>query len=373
MTLPMSKLRVLYICPTPRAGTAQYTHNLAAQIARRGHRVSLLTSVGYELRPYARDYQVIEAIDRLRPRPLRLFKLWRHLRELRPQIVHYQGGQHPDLLLLLDMLLRGGRAGVYTPHDLQSNTPRPHHDRAMQRLLARMDHVYYSSHDNRDYVRDVWKMDPSRHGVFRVPDLMEFTRNDLTPSLPQIPADKRLLLCFGLIEPRKGIATLLEAFAIVRQQVPGAHLAVVGKALMDLAPLQETVARHRMAEAVTIFPDYASFEQLCGWFQRCEVVTLPYESGWNSGVIPVAYGFRKPIVATTVAAADGAVEHERTGLVVPPSDPGALAAALVRMLSDSALCERLRPQVVQAAGACAWQPLVDDTEAVYRQLAAGKP
>ncbi|MCP5229429.1 glycosyltransferase family 4 protein [Accumulibacter sp.] len=372
-SMAMDPIRVLLVSPAPRAGTVQYAHNLASHLGRRGHRVSLLTGVGYELSAYARDYTVIEAIDRFRPRPARLWQLWRHLRALRPQIIHYQGGQHPDMLLLLDTLLRRRREtlAVYTPQELHSNTRRAHHDAAARRLLARMRHVFYNSEDNRAFVDESWKLDVEHSSVIPVPDLMEFVRSDLRAEAPSIPGDRRLLLCFGLIEPRKGIGTLLEAFALLHHRCPDAHLAVVGKALMDTAPLQAAIEHHGMASHVDLVPHYVSFERMAGYFERAECVVLPYESGWNSGVIPVAHGYRQPVVATTVAGAGEVVRDGETGLLVPPANPQALAAALQRMLDEPALREAMRPHLEQAAHDCAWQRAVDVTESVYRQILAG--
>lgn len=365
-------LRVLFVSPTPRAGTAQYTHNLASHLGRLGHRVSLLTGVGYELGRYARDYAVVEAIDRFRPRPLLWWRLWRHLRALRPQVIHYQGGQHPDMLWLLDRLLRAlfPAVAVYTPQDLHSNTRRAHHDRAAQDLLKRMQHVFFNSEENRDFVRRSWAIDLGHSSVAAVPDLLDFVRRDVKPEAPSIPAGRPLLLCFGLIEPRKGIATLLQAFALLRQHRPDAHLAVVGKALMDLAPLHEAIARHGMQGHVDLVAEYVSFERMAGYFERADALVLPYEAGWNSGVIPVALGYGKPVVATTIASAAEAVVEGRTGLLVAPADPQALGAALLRIVADTALREQMRPHLRQAAIAQGWQPLVAATEGVYRRLVA---
>lgn len=375
-TAPMDTagpLRVLFVSPTPRAGTAQYTHNLASHLARRGHRVSLLTGVGYELGPYARDYTVVEAIDRFRPRPLLWWRLWRHLRSLRPQVIHYQGGQHPDMLWLLDRALRllFPAVAVYTPQDLHSNNRRKHHDKAAQGLLKRMQHVFFNSEENRSFVRRTWAIDVDHSSVAAVPDLLEFVRRDVRSDPPAVPAGRALVLCFGLIEPRKGISTLLEAFAVLRRSRPDTHLAIVGKPLMDLAPLRETIARHGMQDHVDLVAEYVSFERMAGWFERADTVVLPYEAGWNSGVIPVALGYGKPVVATTIASAAEAVAHEKTGLLVPPADSQALSDALSRVLDDAALRARMQAHLRTAAIDQGWAPLVRATENVYRQLLPG--
>ena len=99
-------LRVMFIAPAPRAGTVQYTHNLANALADRGHCVALVTGLGFELADYPKRYRALEVFDRYRPRPVRLLKwLWYCLR-FQPQIIHLQGAQHPALYILLLMIRR---------------------------------------------------------------------------------------------------------------------------------------------------------------------------------------------------------------------------------------------------------------------------
>ena len=69
-------------------------------------------------------------------------------------------------------------------------------------------------------------------------------------------------------------------------------------------------------------------------FQRAAVVVLPYVSATQSGVVPVAYSFGKPVVVTDVGALSETVDHGRTGLVVPPRDVKALAEAIITLLRN---------------------------------------
>jgi glycosyltransferase involved in cell wall biosynthesis len=51
-------------------------------------------------------------------------------------------------------------------------------------------------------------------------------------------------------------------------------------------------------------------------------------------VIPVAYTYEKPVVATTVGGLPSQVDHEKTGFLVPPCDSTALAEAVIRLMGD---------------------------------------
>ncbi|MCC7084103.1 MAG: glycosyltransferase family 4 protein [Pirellulales bacterium] len=70
-------------------------------------------------------------------------------------------------------------------------------------------------------------------------------------------------------------------------------------------------------------------------FQRASVVVLPYIEATQSGVIPLAYSFAKPVVATRVGALADSVDDDRTGRLVPPADSGALASAVIALLKNA--------------------------------------
>lgn len=363
-------LCILFIAPAPRAGTMQYTHNLANALARRGHRVQLATGLGFELKDQPRLYEVIEAFDRFRPRPLRIAcLLWSYL-NFRPHIVHLQGAQHPAIYILLWAVLRllGAARFVYTPHDVLPNTLRPYHIRALRFLYARMQHVFLNARQNEALVIDNFHVPRSCITVLPMADLTAFVRESVAPEHPRLPAGARLVLCFGLIEPRKGIGTLIAAAPQIVEQFPTALVMIVGKPLMDIAPLERDIAQAGLSEHVRLVPGYASFAQMRGYFERAHVIVLPYENGWNSGVLACAFGFGKPVVATRVGGFDEVVEDGQTGLLVPARDPAALAQAVVRVLSDDVLYAHMSREIQQVAASISWDQIAQASEDCYRTV-----
>ncbi len=364
------RLRVLFIAPAPRAGTVQYTHNLANALVERGHRVTLVTGIGFELADYPRKYTAMEVFDRYRPRPLRLCRFLWHCLTCRPQIIHLQGAQHPALYILLWAMLRliGGASFVYTPQDVLPNSLRPYHIRAFRFLYARMRHVFLNAKQNEPLVVENFAVPRERITVLPIADLTAFAREHVAAEPPEIPVGSRVVLCFGLIEPRKGIHTLLAAAPEVLRQVPNALLLIVGKPLMDLAPLERQLNELGLQERVRLVPQYVSFAQMAGYFTAARLLVLPYENGWNSGVLASAFGFGKPVIATRVGGFDEVVTDESTGLLVPPKDPVALAQAIVRLLRDEALYTRMVANVQAAAGEISWEAIARITEGRYADV-----
>jgi glycosyltransferase involved in cell wall biosynthesis len=101
------------------------------------------------------------------------------------------------------------------------------------------------------------------------------------------------------------------------------------------------------------------------------VVVLPYVEATQSGVIPVAYSFGKPVVATTVGGLPAQVDDGKTGYLVPPRDERALADAVVRLLCNRDLRRQLGANGKRKVTAeCSPEIVARNTLAVY-QLAAG--
>jgi glycosyltransferase involved in cell wall biosynthesis len=141
-----------------------------------------------------------------------------------------------------------------------------------------------------------------------------------------LPADRPLLLFCGLVRPYKGLDVLLEAMALLKRPM---HLLVAGEFWQGgLASYQAQIERLDLTECVTIIDDYLPDELLTACIDRANVVVLPYRSATQSAMVQTAFGRGKPVITTNVGGLAEAVEDGRTGLIVPPENPQALAAAI---------------------------------------------
>lgn len=135
------------------------------------------------------------------------------------------------------------------------------------------------------------------------------------------------------LHEQKGHAFLLEAAA----RVPDATFVLAGDGPLR-AGLEARARELGVAERCVFLGHRTDIAELLA---VADLFVLPslYE-GLPVSVLE-AMAARRPVVATAIGGTDEAVAHERTGLLVPPSDSGALAAAIRRLRSDPALAERL--------------------------------
>ncbi len=140
------------------------------------------------------------------------------------------------------------------------------------------------------------------------------------------------ILFFGRIWAYKGLEYLIRAAPAIFAAVPEARIIIAGQG-DDFAPYRALMADETR---FIVHNRYISSAEQAQLFRRASVVVLPYTEATQSGVIPVAYNFAKPVVATQVGGLGEQVDDGVTGHLVPPRDETALAARVIELLCDPA-------------------------------------
>jgi len=142
-----------------------------------------------------------------------------------------------------------------------------------------------------------------------------------------------LLLFFGFVRAYKGLDLLLRALPLVRREVP-ARVLVLGEFYEGREQTERLIRELGVTESVTVQDEYVPNESVGLYFSAADVVVLPYRSATQSGIVQIAYQLERPVICTDVGGLKEVVLHEQTGLVVPPEDPQALAAAVLRYYAE---------------------------------------
>jgi glycosyltransferase involved in cell wall biosynthesis len=355
----------------PSAFTPPYDRALCAALARAGASVELITShFAYGELPPPEGYAVRElfygrAAGPPGSRRRRAAKLAGHV----PGMLRYRSvAAGADVVHLqwltvpwLDVALLPARPLVLTAHDLLPREPRPGQTAAQRRLLDRVDAVVVHSRYGRAQLVDrvgvpAEKVRVIHHGAFA-----PGAAGSLPPELDGAFAGPVVLL-FGLLRPYKGLDTLLAAW----RGITGAQLWIVGRAMMDLAPL-----RAAAPPGVRWVTRFVADGEAAAVMARADVVVLPYartERFDQSGVLAAALGAGTPAVVTDIG---GFSEIAATGAasLVAPQNPVALHDALAALVGD----RQARAQMAAAARAAAsgpysWDAAAAETLELYGEL-----
>jgi phosphatidylinositol alpha-mannosyltransferase len=180
------------------------------------------------------------------------------------------------------------------------------------------------------------------------------------------------ILFVGRFEPRKGLLELLKAFRILRKAGCDCRLLVVGS-----GPLGKEVRRYvatRRLRGVE-FLGRVSDEEKAQLFRTADVYVSPATGGESFGIVLLeAMAAGTAIVASDIHGYKGVVRRGREGLLVPPREPKAIAAAVARLLRDDELRTAMGQAGRERADEFSWERVtakVDDFYGVIiRRLAA---
>jgi glycosyltransferase involved in cell wall biosynthesis len=190
------------------------------------------------------------------------------------------------------------------------------------------------------------------------------------PSESRGREDGDRILFFGRIWEYKGLEYLIRAEPLITAAVPSARIVIAGRG--------ENFDRYRRMmvhpEHFIVHNEWISDEKQAALFREASVVVLPYIEASQSGVIPIAYSYRKPVIATRVGGLPDMVEDGRTGYLIPPRDVPAFAEACVRLLRDVHLRREFGANGKRKIDA-EWSAdvVARQTLAVYSRALSGRP
>jgi glycosyltransferase involved in cell wall biosynthesis len=145
------------------------------------------------------------------------------------------------------------------------------------------------------------------------------------------------LLFFGFVRPYKGLDTLIRAIKLAKHE--DIFLTVAGECWGDSQVFRSLADELGVSDKIDFRFHYHSDLETAALFRRADLVVLPYRSATGTGVIPIAYHYGKPVLASAVGGLPDAVLPGRTGFLVPPEDPTALAAAIRSFAPRDALSD----------------------------------
>jgi glycosyltransferase involved in cell wall biosynthesis len=177
---------------------------------------------------------------------------------------------------------------------------------------------------------------------------------DTTPLRQELGlGEGHLVLCTRLMGSLYNTETVLRAIPLVLKEVPGTKF--LFSEYMSHPPYVDTMkalARELSLEASVVFLEKISHERMPLFLNLATVfVSIPDSDGMPQSLLEAMSCGTVPVVSNLPQYA-GLVAAETNALLAPPKDPTALARAVVRLLSDSSLRERLSRACVNTSAEC---------------------
>ncbi len=257
---------------------------------------------------------------------------------------------------------------ILVVHNVADHGHRPLPRLAARLVLGRASGLFTHGRAMAEELRRSWSGVPVRSWPLPFPRTSGAPpREEARRELGVAPGES-LALFVGLIRPYKGVEDLLRAFALLGRETPW-RLVVAGEPWGGLGErLRRLHGELGLGDTVQLHLRWVPEAGMPALLGASDAVVLPYRSASQSAVIPLAMAHGVPVVSTRVGSLDDVVRHGRNGLLVPPGDPAALAAAF-RSLDGAALA-RLREGVARTAGLLTPDRYAGELEALLREVLA---
>ncbi|MGI9522924.1 MAG: glycosyltransferase family 4 protein [Hyphomicrobiaceae bacterium] len=373
-------MRITMIEPSGHGGLVHFAYELCQALAEEGHQVRLITACDYELASLSHRFEVCPSmrlwpkVSRGKSEPSKSLaakmkrgarRIWRGAKltyELarvtrgvisdRPDAVLFSVISYPHLFVAPLIISKAGIKTAQICHefdvrDYELSWVQNLALRASQRCYKHFFRIFFLSEATRqDFLDTVgFASEATRripHGSQNFfPRESKHSANKLRQQFG-LGKNEPILLYFGYIRPSKGLNELIEAFAATHS-CKSARLIIAGYVtkLADIGEIRQTADRLRVTDRVIFETSYIPNEEVAAYFELARAVVLPYRSASQSGVLHLAYGYGKPVVATAVGGLKEDVFEKKTGFLVPAGDISALSVALEKMVVDLESAERM--------------------------------
>ena len=163
-------------------------------------------------------------------------------------------------------------------------------------------------------------------------DLTEISCRELDKSNGE---RRRYLLCVADQNKKKGLDTLIDAFARLLPSAPDLTLVLAGdgKLRSELENLAHNLRVHDRIE----FVGWKGRSDVANLLHGCKIFVLPSRSEPFGIAIVEAMACKKPVVASAVGGIPEIIQTGKNGILVEPDNPAALADAILDLLNDSRL------------------------------------
>ena len=146
---------------------------------------------------------------------------------------------------------------------------------------------------------------------------------------------KYIILYSGLVRSYKGFDILIKSVNYLKDQLDDFLVLAIGESYENEKKYRELIKKEGIEDFFIWENRYVPDNEMNQYFSACDVVALPYKSASQSGIIPIAYHFNKPVVVTDVGGLPDMVENNKTGFIIKSNNSKLLANVLAENLKEN--------------------------------------
>lgn len=276
-----------------------------------------------------------------------------------PDVVHIQ---NPYSWLCFRLSSLKDYPLVFTVHD-----PTPHLGRAqihfgltMRLSLGHAKRVIVHGNRMKELMLEQYKIPEDIVKVIPHGDFAFYIKE----SSKKFEEEENTILYFGRIWEYKGLEYLIKAEEPISKKISNFKIVIAGKGNFEK---YRSLIKNK--EKFVIYNEFIPNEKVSELFQKASIVVLPYIEASQTGIIPIAYSFKKPVIVTNVGSLPEVVENGKTGFIVPPKDYKKLADAIITLLSNNEERKKMGENAYKMMlTELSWNSIAKKTIEVYKEI-----
>lgn len=162
--------------------------------------------------------------------------------------------------------------------------------------------------------------------------------------LPPKTLNTPRLLVLGRIAPVKQIEDAIDAYRIAKKSIPNLRLAIIGKSDRKYQTYKQRLISNIANDPTISLHENCTEEEKLQYIRKASLLLIPSEKEGYGLVVLEAAAYGIPAIGYSVPGIQDAIEHGRTGILVPPKDIQALADAVCTILTQHQLYNQMRQQ-----------------------------
>ena len=337
-----------------RGGLATFNERLARQFASEGHEVELWTftlqypsflfpgKTQYTNEPAPTDLVIRRELNSCNP--FNWLRVGKAIKKAAPDLLvccYWMSFFAPSYGLISRMARKNGKTKcIALVHNMI-----PHEPNILDKLFAP---YFVKSQDgfvalSDSVVGDIRKVESKKSKVERPKTFSphpiydhygeRMTKSEACKALG-LDAKKNYMLFFGLVRAYKGLDLLLDAFAMIKDQMHELQLIIAGEFYEDEEKYRTQIEANGLNERVILRNEFIPDGDLRKYFGTADLIVQPYKTATQSGVTQVAFHFEKPMLVTNVGGLGEIVHDHRMGYACEPNAQ-AIAADILDYFSHN--------------------------------------
>ncbi|MBN4080967.1 glycosyltransferase [Caldithrix abyssi] len=323
-------MRIVLVGPFPpfRGGISMFNHSLAEIFSKdhKVHRISFSLQYPKPLFPGKTQFFDFEGekakklINSVNPFTWR--KTARFINNINPDLVIFQYWM-PFFAPAFSSISKGIKNGCGARIIVNCNNITPHEPRALDSLMTAK---FFSFCDgfivmSQTVEDDLLRIEPNAkyrkipHPIYDI--FGESLDQQKAKKLLGI-SDEKIILNFGLIRDYKGLDILIESAKYLKKKMNNFKILVVGECYGEENDYLQLAEDNKVSDVIDFRFEFVPNEKVNQYFCAADLVVLPYKSATQSGIVPIAYHFNKPVIVTHVGGLPEIIEEGKTGFICNP-------------------------------------------------------